>query len=187
MPQLPPSHYTKDLVTTPVDKNIATINNMPKVQLRTMLLNAKIRDTLLRVRVYKLELKANEYELANKLLLCHVQYPAEYVPFRTRGVNETAYYNSIAMFAQFKEDLHIVALKKVSKESFFILENEVKQMEFVKGYHHTDKTSVMKLIVHKDHYKMIKNDVEKCSQNGFNNLIQATQNQWHSYHDNQLV
>jgi hypothetical protein len=161
MPQLPPSHYTKDMVTAVVDTNIATIDHMPKIRIRTMMLNALIRNTLIKVRVHALEVQANDYEKANKLLLRHIQYPAEYVPFKTRGVNETAFFTSIAMAAQFQEDLHIIAIKRVSKESYFILENEVKQMEFVKGHHHNEKTGVMKLIVHKDHYKLIKHDIEK--------------------------
>jgi hypothetical protein len=65
------------------------------------------------------------------------------------------------MAAQFQEDLHVIALKKVSKESYFFLENEVKQMKLVKGHYHNKKTGVMKPIVHKDHYKLIKHDIKK--------------------------
>jgi hypothetical protein len=161
MPQLPPSHYIKDMLTAVVDNNIAKIDHMPKIRIRTMMLNAPIQNTLIKVRVHAKEVQANDYEKANKLLFRHIQYPAEYVPFKTRGVNETAFFTSIAMAAQFQEDLHVIALKQVSKESYFILENEIKQMELVKGHHHNEKTGVMKLIVHKDHYKLIKHDIKK--------------------------
>jgi hypothetical protein len=160
LPQISPSHHTKENVNTLLDQHVRTIESMPKIRIRTMLLHTKVQNTFLKVRVYALEVQAEEYNLANKLLVRNVQYPAEYVPFRIRGVNEKAFNNSIAIAAQFQDDLRTVVVQKVSKESYFILENEVKQMDFIKGYHHNEKSNLLKLVVHKDHYTLLRQDIE---------------------------
>ena len=161
MPKLSPSHHSKEIVQKLLNENLKSINEMPLYRVRTMFLNTKINNTRLRVRVYAIEVKSTDYNLANKLLMKHFSYPEEYIPFRLRGKSEEAYNNSIAKAAQFQDELRSITIQNVSPEAFFILDNELEQLAMINVHFHTPELNTIRIVVNKRDYNTVQQAIKE--------------------------
>jgi hypothetical protein len=106
----------------------------------------------MRVPVYAIEVRNEEYVKANKLFLQSASSVDEYVSFRTQRINQKAFQNAVALVAQIQKDSRLIVIENVSEDSFFVYDTELQQLTDIVGYYHVPRKFKVHIVVQFDDY-----------------------------------
>jgi hypothetical protein len=128
---------------------------MPQYRLRVIPLRTKVKGINLRVRVYAVEVRSAQFKLANKAKTDKCSQPDDFISFRVQQLDETAFANSIAITAQYQQDLQTVVVNNISEEAYFILEYQVMNVNNMLSNHHIKIKQSMHVIVYKEEFNNV--------------------------------
>jgi hypothetical protein len=76
-------------------------------------------------------------------------------------VNNKAFKNAIALAAQIQNTSHMIIVKNLTRELYFILESQIQSLSDVIGYYHDSDTKVIKITVHSNNFKTIRKVIQQ--------------------------
>jgi hypothetical protein len=167
-----PAYHPKDFV-------LVTLNNrlnkqtMPHFKIKQTSILGEINNRKIRIQVYAIEVQNKDARLAEKLLMKHEEDPVEFVSFRMRKINIEAYQTAIALVAQHQNDLHTIVINNISKEAFFVLEEEAKQKERVITVHHLKEKKSMRILTYEEDFVEVRHKIKNPCLPGYQNSIQV--------------
>ena len=161
LPQLSPTHFSKELATKIFTSKLKGVNDAPRFKLKQITVATTLLNTRIRVQVYGIEVQAQDFYTANRIMVKHTNAPEDFVSFRLQRINVPAFNNAIAYTTQVQAELRTIVINRVSEDSFFILENQVIQLENVIGVYHVTSKESLRIVVDMEAYlttrKIIKN------------------------------
>jgi hypothetical protein len=101
-------------------------------------------------------------------------WPEEYVSLCLQRVNNKAFKNAIALAAQIQSTSHMIIVKNLTRELYFILESQLQSLSDVIGYYHDSDTKVIKITVHSNNFKPFGKSYNNLSVHGMTCWIQVT-------------
>jgi hypothetical protein len=143
-----PSHHPKELALLTITTKFAFLKQMPQSRLKQVTIRSTIYNKIVSIKVYAIETVNKDTRAAEKLFLKHAEDPDEFIAFKMQKINQKAFNNAIALVAQHQNNLRTVVINNISKEAYFVLEGEARQMEHVLTVHHLSKKKSVRLITY---------------------------------------
>jgi hypothetical protein len=165
-----PSHHPKEVATNSFNTTMKNTTKNYQYRLRYTFVQATICNRTVRVPVYAIEVMTSEVKAAEKQIIKSVIHPDEYISFRMRNVNPTAFQNAVALVAQHQNDLRTIVVDNVAEEAYFVLEGFAKQVDKVITVHHLQNKKSMRVITYNDDFRNIRKVIKENMKEWIDNL-----------------
>jgi hypothetical protein len=155
------AHHPKDTITETLNTQFKKNKGMPKFRIVPTVVCSTINNIPVRVQVYAIEVQTQDAKLAEKVLLSTLEALDDYVSFRVKSVNPTAYKHAIAVVAQHQNDLRTIVVNNVSEGAYYVLKREAKQMNKVVTVHHLHGKQSMRIVTYHEDFIDVRREIRQ--------------------------